>query len=31
LVAATASAIDAITAADARAFSAHCGFSLPTD
>jgi transposase len=31
LVAATASAIDAVTAADARAFYAHCGFSLPTD
>jgi len=31
LVTATASAIDAVTAADARAFSAHCGFSLPTD
>ncbi len=29
LVAATASAIDAITAADARAFYAHCGFPLP--
>jgi transposase len=31
LVAATASAIDAVTAADARAFYAHCGFPLPTD
>ena len=31
LVAATASAIDAITAADARAFYAHCGFPLPAD
>jgi transposase len=29
LVAATASAIDAVTAADARAFYAHCGFTLP--
>ncbi len=31
LVVATASAIDAITAADARAFYAHCGFPLPAD
>jgi transposase len=29
LVAATASAIDAVTAADARGFYAHCGFPLP--
>lgn len=29
LVAATASAIDAVTAADARGFYAHCGFALP--
>ncbi len=31
LVAATASAIDAVTAADARSFYAHCGFVLPTN
>jgi len=31
LVAATASAIDAVTAADARRFYAHCGFVLPTN
>jgi transposase len=31
LVATTASAIDAITAADARGFYAHCGFPLPAD
>jgi transposase len=29
LVAATAAAIDAVTAADARSFYAHCGFVLP--
>ena len=29
LFAATAAAIDAVTAADARAFYAHCGFPLP--
>ena len=29
LVAATAIAIDAVTAADARSFYAHCGFDLP--
>jgi transposase len=31
LFAATAAAIDAVTAADARAFYAHCGFPLPAD
>jgi transposase len=31
LVAATASAIDAVTAADARSYYAHCGFVLPTN
>ena len=31
LLAATATAIDAITAADARGFYAHCGFSLPVN
>jgi transposase len=31
LLAATATAIDAVTTADARSFSAHCGFPLPAD
>lgn len=31
LVTATARAIDAVSAADARGFYAHCGFPLPTD
>jgi transposase len=31
LVAATAAAIDAVTAADAHGFYAHCGFPLPAD
>jgi len=31
LVTATASAIDAVTAADARGFYAHCGFPLPVN
>lgn len=31
LVAATGAAIDAISAADARGFSAHCGFALPAN
>ena len=31
LVAATASAIDTISAADARSFYAHCGFPLPAN
>ena len=31
LVAATASAIDAVTTADARRFYAHCGYVLPTN
>jgi transposase len=31
LAAATAGAIDAVTAADARAFYAHCGFALPAN
>jgi transposase len=31
LIAATAKAIDAISAADARAFYAHCGFPLPAN
>ena len=31
LFVATAAAIDAVTAADARAFYAHCGFLLPAD
>ena len=30
MVTATASAIDAISAAAARGFSAHCGLALPT-
>lgn len=31
LLTATAQAIDAVTAADARSFYAHCGFPLPAD
>ena len=31
LLAATAAAIDAVTAADARGFYAHCGFPLPAN
>jgi transposase len=31
LVAATATAIDAVSAADARGFYAHCGFTLPAN